>query len=490
MPTQTPLPPAASTQRRHPLLEKLCARVEPKWLVMAPIATGGLMSALDISIANVALPVIHRDLGSSVAMVEWVVTIYMLAVCALVLSFGRLGDMGSHKRFYTAGFVVFIIASGLCGLAWSVEALIVARALQGIGSACVFANSQAILTSNFPPSERGRAMGFQAMMIFLGQMLGPVVSGWLIDHFSWRAVFYINLPIGVVMVAMCFLFIPRDHRPARQREPFDFLGATTFGVAFTLLLLALNQGYEWGWTSPRLLLMASGPVVLLAFFVWWERRNPHPLLDLGLFRVRLFAMCSVSCVFNFIAVFSVTFLMPFYLIQGRHLTPSRTGLLLIIQPAVMTVSTPIFGTLSDRIGTRKPSMAGMAVLGCAMLVLACLNATSPLYLVVVGLGLSGLGFGMFMVPNNSAIMGSAPPNRKGIASSVMATARYVGMIFGVGIAGAVFTTMLARNPITGLFDGVRLGFIIAAVASFIGVITCSTPDLPPHHEEGASAIVD
>lgn len=479
----------AEATRRHPLLEMIFARVERKWLVLIAVATGSLMGAIDISIANVALPVIHQDLGSTVALVEWVVTIYLLVVCALLLSFGRLGDMRSHKQVYTTGFVVFTISSVLCGLAWNVETLTLARALQAMGAAGVFSNSQAILTSTFPPSERGRAMGLQAMTLFVGQMMGPVLGGWLIDHFSWRAVFYINLPIGVITVAMCWLFIPReDRKVGRQREPFDFFGAVIFAVAFTLLLVALNQGYQWGWTSPKLLLMVAGTIALLAIFVGWEHRREYPLLDLQMFRIRLLAMSSMSAILNYMAVYSVTFLMPFYLIQGRHMTPSRTGLLLMIQPAVMSISAPIFGALSDRIGTRRPSMLGMTVLGGGLLLMARLRGDSPLSWVALGLLLTGLGNGMFMVPNNSAIMGSAPANRKGIASGVLATARYIGMIFGVGVSGAVFTTMLSRNTESALFEGVRLGFVIAAVASFAGVFTCSTRDLAPHRGEGMSSL--
>jgi EmrB/QacA subfamily drug resistance transporter len=472
--------------RQHPLLERIFAHVERKWLVLIAVATGSLMGAIDISIANVALPVIHHDLGSTVAMVEWVVSIYLLVVCALLLSFGRLGDLRSHKQVYIAGFVVFTISSALCGLAWNVETLIIARALQAMGAAAVFANSQAILTGNFPPTQRGRAMGLQAVMIFLGQMIGPALGGWLIDHFSWRAVFYINIPVGVLAVTFSMIFIPRER--AGKSEPFDYFGAIIFAAAFTLLLIGLNQGYERGWTSPSILLLLVGAVALLAFFVGWETRREHPLLDLELFRVRLFSLTVVSAIFNYMAVYTITFLIPFYLIQGRSLTPSRTGLLMMIQPAIMLITAPISGIVSDRIGTRRPSMLGMAMMGCGLLVLAQLHADTSLRLVIVGLFLTGLGNGMFMVPNNSAMMGAAPRHRQGIASGVLATARYIGMILGVGVSGAIFTTMLARHTATALFDGVRVGFYIAAAASFFAVVTCSTRALPPHHGDGWSAL--
>ena len=441
-----------------------------KWWVLLAVGVGSLLGAIDASVVNLCLPVIRRELGSSVAMVEWVVSIYLLVVCGLLLTFGRLGDLHGYKRLYLLGFVVFTTGSALCGLAWSVPILIAFRGLQALGASIQFACAPAILTGNFPASQRGQALGLQAFMIYFGQMAGPILGGWLTDHFSWRAVFYINVPIGLAAVAMGIHFIPRD-QPKTQAEPFDPAGAALFMAGFVVLLIALNQGYDRGWASPSILMLLVGAILLLFLFVLLERRLANPLLDLKLFDDRVFSMSVASAVLNYISVYTVLFLLPFYLIQGRGLSPGQAGLLFTMQPAVMSIAAPISGFLSDRIGTRRPSMLGMAILGTGLFMLSRLHPDSSMVYVGAALGTCGLGTGIFIAPNNSALMGSAPKHRQGIASGVLATARYVGMILGVGIAGAIFTTLLSRHTATALFEGIRGGFLAASIAGFLGCLT-------------------
>ncbi|MGA2988902.1 MAG: MFS transporter [Candidatus Korobacteraceae bacterium] len=449
---------------------KIADNLHPKWWVLLAIGVGSLLGAVDASVVNLCLPVIRRELGSSVALIEWVVSIYLVVVCGLLLTFGRLGDLRGYKRLYLLGFVFFIMGSALCGLAWSVVVLIAFRGLQALGASILFACAPAILTGNFPASQRGQALGMQAFMIYFGQMAGPMLGGWLTDHFSWRAVFYINVPIGLAAVALSIYYIPRD-QPNTQGEPFDLAGAALFMAGFVVLLLGLNQGYDRGWTSPSIVVLLAGAALLLFIFVLLERRRAHPLLDLKLFDDRVFSLSVASAVLNYISVYTVLFLLPFYLIQGRGLSPGQAGLLFTMQPAVMTFAAPISGTLSDRIGTRRLSMLGMAILGTGLFMLSRLHPDSSLVHVVSALGVCGLGTGTFIAPNNSALMGSAPRHRQGIASGVLATARYVGMILGVGISGAIFTTLLSRHTAMALFEGIRGGFLAASMAAFLGCLT-------------------
>jgi len=441
-----------------------------KWWVLLTIGVGSVLGAVDLSVANIVLPVVRRQFACSVATIEWAVTIYLLVVCGFLLSFGRLADLRGQKRLYMIGTVVFVLGSAACGAAWSAPALIAARAFQALGSSMIFACAPAILTGNFPSAQRGQALGLQAIMIYLGQMMGPALGGWLTDHFSWRAVFYINLPVGIMVLLLSTKFIPRDE-PKRQVEPFDFAGGGLFLAGFIVLMLGLNQGYDWGWTSPSIQALLVGAVLLLAVFVFLEYRLAHPLLDLNLFREPQFAMSVASAVLNYISVYTITFLMPFYLIQGRGLLPGRAGLLITVQPAVMTISAPISGIVSDRLGTRWLSVAGMAILGTGLLMLSRLQPGTPLAYVNVALGVCGLGTGMFITPNNSALMGAAPAHRQGIAAGVLGTARYVGMILGVGLAGAVFTTFLNRHTPTALFEGIRASFLVASISGFVGALT-------------------
>jgi EmrB/QacA subfamily drug resistance transporter len=449
-----------------------------RWWVLLAIGVGTYMSALDGSVVNITLPVIRTALHSEVATVEWAVTIYLLVVSGLLLSFGRLGDLRGHKRIYVTGFVIFVLGSALCGWAPTVVALIVFRAAQAVGAAMLFANSPAILTKNFPPTERGRALGLQATMTYLGLTTGPVLGGWLAGWLGWRSVFYINVPVGLLALALSLRFIP-DDSGAQHAERFDIPGAVVFLGGLVILLLALNQGHAWGWASPAILGLLLGAGLLLAVFVLVERRTASPMLDLSLFRRWLFSAAAISAVMNYICLYSVTFLLPFYLIQGRGLPPGQAGLILMAQPLVMAIVAPLSGTLSDRIGSRVLSTLGMVILAVGLFLLARLNAISPLGQVVTSLAIAGLGTGIFISPNTSALLGAAPPGRQGIASGILATARNVGMVLGVGLAGAIFTSVATRgNGNASIFDATRASFLAASVFAVAGAVISATRGRP------------
>jgi EmrB/QacA subfamily drug resistance transporter len=450
-----------------------------KWWVLLSVGIGTFMTALDTSVVNTVLPVISKSLGAEISSVEWVVTIYLLILSGLLLSFGRLGDMRGHKTVYIFGFIVFLVSSMLCGLATNVRLLIIFRAFQALGAAMLSANSPAILTKNFPTSERGKALGLQATMTYMGLTVGPSLGGWLATQFGWRLVFYINIPVGLIAIWISLRSIPNDSL-ARQQESFDKAGALMFLFGLSGLLLSLNQGYLWGWYSIQIIFMLSASIILLGIFIFNEMHADNPMLDLSLFRKRSFSMAVSSAVFNYIGVFSVIFLMPFYLIQGRDLSAAQAGLLLTAQPIIMAVVAPISGTLSDRIGTRPPSTFGMCILTAGILLLSRLDGLSTNLQIILSLAVVGLGTGIFISPNNSALMGSAPRNRQGIAAGVLATARNFGMVLGVGVAGAIFTTVLVHgtpgivanqlgNPV--LFDAIKISFMVSAGITFLGAIT-------------------
>lgn len=443
-----------------------------KWLVLAAVGVGTYMSALDASVVNTMLPIIGRALHAGVAAIEWVVIIYLLVVSALLLGVGRLGDLRGNRDVYIAGFVVFVLASAACGASPSVPVLVICRGVQGIGAAMLFANSPAILTKTFPGTERGRALGLQAMMTYLGLTTGPSLGGWLAGAFGWRAIFYINVPVGSLAVLLSLRFIPRD-RPRGATERFDVAGAALFATGLTLVLLALNQGHAWGWGSTRTLGFLGAGVGTIAVFVGREMRARSPMLDLRLFRDRLFSASTASALLNYICIYSVSFVLPFYLIRGRGRGPEAAGLLMSAQPVVMAVAAPLSGALSDRIGSRFLSTAGMAILGAGLVLLSRLDATSSTGAIILGLAVVGLGTGIFISPNNSALMGAAPRERQGIAAGVLATARNVGMVLGVGLAGAVFTSVLARQAGApgALFAASRASFVVAALVAAIGTGT-------------------
>jgi EmrB/QacA subfamily drug resistance transporter len=450
-----------------------------KWWVLASVGLGTFMSALDGSIVNALLPVLRDALGTTVAGIEWVVTIYLLVVSGVLLGFGRLGDLRGHKRVYVLGFAGFAVTSGLCGLAPSVEWLVAFRALQALAAAMLFANSPAILTAGFPPRERGRALGLQATMTYLGLSTGPPLGGVLATHLGWRSIFFVNVPVG----ALCLWLAQRaiaDDRPRGRPPPFDVAGAVLFFLGLFALLLALNQGHAWGWRSAPILALLAAAAVTLAVFRALERRRTHPMLDLSLFRVRAFSGSAFSATMSYVATYSILFLLPFYLVQGRGLSPQEAGVVLTAQPLVMMVAAPIAGTLSDRIGSRLPTAAGLALLTAGLVLLSRSGPATPLRQVAVSLAVCGLGLGAFIAPNNSRLLGAAPPHRRGIASGVLAAARNVGMVLGVGLSGAVYTTVLARAGAGGVAAGVSAGLLAAAcVTSVAFVTTWLEGDAPP-----------
>lgn len=446
---------------------------QAKWWVLIAIGIGTFMAALDGSVVNTVLPVISGFFETGIPYIQWVVTVYMLVLSGLLLSFGRLGDMRGHKRVYLMGFGVFVMASALCGLAPNAPALIAFRGLQALGAAMLSANSPAILTKTFPASQRGQALGLLATMTYLGLTVGPSLGGWLAFNFSWRWIFYINVPVGLLAILLSLRHIPND-RGSALVERFDLAGSGAFMVGLVALLLGLNQGYAWGWFSAPILALLGGAGAVLAIFIYIERTVPHPMLDLSLFRVQLFRVSVFSAVLNYICIFSIIFLLPFYLIQGRGFSTAEAGLLLTAQPIVMALVAPISGSLSDKIGARILTILGMFILAGGLLFMARLGPESSHFQIISGLAWVGLGTGIFISPNNSALMGSAPRSRQGIAAGILATARNAGMALGVGLSGAVFTTMLARGQAAGaplaLYSAFSTSFLVAAGIALLGAI--------------------
>ncbi len=413
------------------------------------------------------LPVIRTSLGCGFASIQWVVAVFLLVVSALLLAFGRLGDLKGHVPVYITGMAIFSTCATLCGLARSVHILILFRGLQAVGAAMLFATSPAILIRIFPPEQRGRALGLQSMLVYLGLTIGPSLGGWLTERFGWRAVFLINLPLGLISLAMSLRFLPR-HEPTRRGDRFDPVGTAAFALGLVALMLALNQGPAWGWGSARVISLLAVAGALAVAFRWIEGRVASPLLDLRLFRSRLFALAGLSAVANYIAIYGIIFLMPFYLIQGRGMGAGQAGMILTAQPLVMAIAAPLSGILSDRIGSRLPGTVGMAVLALGLYLLSRLGAMASTHAIVLALGVAGLGTGLFVSPNSSALMGSVPRDRQGIAGGVLATARNFGMVLGVGMAGAVYSTLVTRGG--GVFGAVRGSFLAAAAVALLGAV--------------------
>lgn len=449
--------------------------LERKWWTLAAVGVGTFVSALNGSVVNTIVPVIMAWYGMDFAAAEWIVMIYLLVVSGLLLTFGRLGDMLGHKRVYIVGYSVLTVAASLCGVAPTAPILIALRALQAVGAAMVLSNSPAILTGAFPARQRGQALGMQGTMTYLGLMVGPALGGYLADQFGWQSVFLLNFPVGVLACILAYVAIAGVVPPARG-ESFDPPGALTFMGGLSALLLALSHGRDWGWTSGVVLVLLAAAILLLGTFLAIERRSRSPMLDLSLFRARIFTAAATSALMNYICMYAVTFLMPFYLIQFRGFSPAQAGLLLSSQALAMAVVAPLSGSLSDRIGSRLPSTLGMVIVTVGMAWLSTLGAAAGTAETVARLMLIGLGTGLFVSPNSSALMGAVSRQRQGIAAAVLASARNVGMVLGVALAGAVFASALAVHGGSleageGFLPAFSYAFLVMSLFGLVGTVT-------------------
>jgi EmrB/QacA subfamily drug resistance transporter len=436
----------------------------------------GLLSTISASAIYTVLPIIQAELGADIVTIGLAITIYQVITAGLMLAFGRLGDLHGHQRIFLAGFAVFIAGSALCGLAFTAPTLIAARALQALGAAMLFSNSIAILVGAFGTRERGRALGAVSVFTYAGLSAGPPLAGFITDAVGWRGIFTLTFVLGLLCFAICWRALPED-REVRTSGAFDLPGTILLTATVSTFLITLQEMTSWGMTSALTIGGLAASVVLGAAFIATERRVASPILDLNLFRSRSFSAATLSAVANYVSIAAVYVLMPFYLIHGRGLSATTTGLVLAAQPIAQVIAAPLAGALSDQIGTRIPRTVGMVVLTLAVLSLATLGATSPLELIVVSFTFAGLGTGAFIAPNTAQLMSAAPTERRGTANAVSGTARYLGFAIGAASAAAVIATagVDPAEPTT-ILRAVQPTFLIAAAFAAIGAAFSALPD--------------
>jgi EmrB/QacA subfamily drug resistance transporter len=460
-----------------------------KWVVLALSGTATFMTTLDASIVNIGLPSIARACGVPLSgNIEWVVIGYLVVIAAVLLTFGRLGDMLGRKPLFLAGLAVFTLGSALCGAAPSLGMLIAARCFQGLGAAGILCVNVAMISSSFPVAERGRALGFNMILLALGVSAGPTIGGILTQALSWRWIFYVNLPIGALaLLAASHLLTERFHL---ERQPFDLPGAALLAIGLAALTLGLSFGQEWGWGSLRFLGSMGIAVAALAAAAWVEWRAPAAILNPALLGNRVFVFANVSFMIDMLALFAVSFLLPFYFEELQGFDTFRSGLLLTPLPLTLAVVAPISGAVADRVGSRWIAPLGLAIVCAGLLLLSGLTRASSIAFLVLCLIVTGIGQGLFQSPNARAIMGAAPPDELGVASGVLASGRVIGQALSVAVAGAVFTSFggaaagaalttgretlsveQARTLQQTFETGLHAAFVVCAVVAALGVVT-------------------
>jgi len=432
------------------------------------------MSTLDGSIVNVALPSIRAGFGASISGVGWIVTAYLLTVSATLLAAGRLGDILGHRRVYTGGMLLFTLGSGLCGLAGSLPVLVAARALQATGAAAMMAMGPAAVTAIFPPQQRGRALGGLSSVVAAGLTAGPPIGGLLVAHLSWRAIFYVNLPVGVAGAIWASRALPGGSEAPGAR--FDGRGALWLALALAAGVGAVDLAPQLGAGSMGLVAAAAAGAVLL-----WrrERAVPSPLLDASLFRDRVFSWGLGAGLLSYAAMFSQVLLTPFFLAEVKGLGPGAIGAMLCAVPLALSLAAPLAGWLSDRFGPRWPCLAGMGLLVAAEVSLAVARSGDSLASIFARLALAGTGMGLFQPPNNSAVMGTLPRARLGSGGGLLATSRNLGMVLGVALSGALFSLGVGNEGLGDFLAGWRLALLAgASLAVAAGLLSLARSRAP------------
>jgi EmrB/QacA subfamily drug resistance transporter len=412
-----------------------------KWRVFALVAISIFMSTLDSSIVNVALPFIMRDLAETMGRIQWVVVIYLLTVSSLLLVFGRLSDIKGRPLVYKTGFTVFTLGSLCCALSPGAGWLILARAVQGTGAAMLMACSPALIVDVFEPEHRGRALGLVGACVASGLTTGPLVGGFLLEYFSWRSIFYLNLPVGAA--ALFYAGKVLQGRGQTAQEPLDAAGGLLMVVGIGGMILALARVPDWGLSLKFLLCLG---ISVAAGWAWIRhtRKAAYPLFDVELLALRAFSLPLLGALLLFAALFSLIFLMPFYLSLACGFSPARTGMIMIAPFVFLLVVSPLAGALSDRFGTRPFCVAGLACLSAGLFLLGRLTPAGGLAPLLALLALSGTGTALFISPNSTAIMGAVPGTARGIASGALATARNLGMVMGVSLSSTIFSLSFTR----------------------------------------------
>jgi EmrB/QacA subfamily drug resistance transporter len=426
-----------------------------RWWTLAAMCFALFMIMLDNTVVNVALPSIQDDLGASLSGLEWTVNIYTLTFAVLLVTGGRLGDILGRRRMFLFGVVVFALSSAAIGLAPDEGWLVAGRAVQGAGAAFMMPATLSIITVSFPAEERGKAIGTWAGVSALALAIGPVVGGALAEYASWRAIFFLNLPVAVGAVAVT-LFAARESRDETQRHAIDWPGIVALSIGLTALVLALIEGNSWGWDSAGVVVLAIAAVGGLAVFALIEPRVREPMVDFSLFRSRTFLGANIVAFIVSFAMFAMFFFTALYLQNILGYSPVEAGVRFLPSTLMIVLIAPFAGRLADRIGPRPPMVAGLTLTTAALLLQTRIDVDTGYGLLLPAFVLMGIGMALVMSPMSTAAMNSVAPEKAGVGSGILSMNRMVGATFGVAAIGALFQH-LARDDLARELAGTGLG---------------------------------
>lgn len=417
----------------------------------------------------IALPTIGNDLAVNAILLSWVTTGFFLASAMFAVPFGRIADIYGMKKIFTYGILILTISTLLAAISPSAEFLVITRVFQGVASAMIFVTALAIITSVFPPKERGKAIGMNIMASYIGLVLGPLLGGFLTQYLGWRSIFYFIVPLCLVVLALIFWKMKGEWAESKD-EKLDYWGTLLYIIMLSLVLIGFSTI-----TGTFGMVMVILGIIGFVGFVIWELRVEHPVLDVKLFfENKRFAFSNLATLITYIATFVVSFLLSLYLQYIKGLDPEIAGLFVVVQTFFMVVMSPFAGRLSDRFDPGKLASLGMAIISVGLLIFSFITKETSLYVIILGLAIVGIGIGIFSAPNTHAIMGSVKKKYFGVASATLSTMRLLGQTFGMGLILVIFAVYFGAVQFTPqnypeLLTSIQITFIISVILSVIAI---------------------
>jgi EmrB/QacA subfamily drug resistance transporter len=440
-----------------------------KNILLAVVLITSFINPFLAAAVNIALPKMAEEFSMNAITMSWVSMSFLLSSAVFMVPLGKVADILGRKRIFVYGNAIITISSLLCALSVSKEMLITFRIMQGIGGAMMFATGMALITSAFPPQERGKAIGINVSAVYLGLSVAPLVGGFLTQYFGWRSIFFATVPFLLLVTLLTILTIKSEWAEARH-EKFDFTGSIVYMLAISSLMFGFSKLPD----TYAIILTVIGVVGLIAF-TYIELKKTYPVLDIRLFKNnKVFAFSNLAALINYAATFAITFLLSLYLQYIKGLSPQAAGMILVTQPIFMTLFASFSGKLSDTYDSRILSSAGMGIIVTGLIMLTFLSAATLNSYLIICLAILGIGFGLFSSPNTNAIMSSVEKKQLGVASATVGTMRLTGQMISLGIATLIIHLFLGEAKITPanhnqFLSSMRVLFILFSVLCFLGV---------------------
>lgn len=411
-----------------------------KWTMFVITAIGNFIAMLDSSTVTLALYPMSVDLRVPLSQIQWVMIAYMLVLTVLLPFFGKLGDIFSKNKLYSIGFLIFALGAFLSSAATSFNLLILYRCVEALGASIMLSNAQAIIATIFKGPRRGKALGLNGCFVAIGGVSGPAIGGILINSFSWHAIFYPSMIVGLLGFIFAKKYLPHHRDKEIKNFKFDYKGFIYFTVSLFALLLAISEGHEWGWSSINIIALGIITLIFGGLFYFRDHKINYPLINFSLFKIRPFTFGNMAVMMAYMAMFTNSILLPFFLQEIQGYNPMITGLLILSYSLTLSVMAPIAGRMSGKYGSRYLTLAGASVYCIALFLFVIFSKSAPMWQIVLASGIMGIGNGLFQSPSNNAIMTSVNKSELGIASGILALSRNLGNILGVAVTITLFET--------------------------------------------------